>query len=90
MLETKQIRRIEFSKKDLSLEEIVGLIFVNKTSSEFNKELHFVVNFLRKHLDSVRSLGYAKHSNNRISVVLVINEENFTSEELAYIDSISC
>ena len=87
------IRKCCFPAKGLKMEGIARLIYFDKTTREFDQELHNIIDFLRNHPDTIKQIGYKDFldgNKDSICVILKISSTNNLSQtELDYINSIT-
>lgn len=83
----KDIRRISFNKAGYDLEEIIKLIYFDKTSPVLGVDLYVVIDFLRKHSKSILKIGYA--DNNFIRIYLKLEPQELESKEIIILNKFS-
>ena len=89
-MKTYHLKKIKFSRKKETLEEIIRLIYFDKTNYSLqNEELEKIILLLRKHAKAIRSIGYHQDSTYYIRVILKLDADDSTEEELNFLDSLS-
>lgn len=81
------LRTQKFENQGLKLEDYIRLIYFDKTSFNFDNNLHNIISYLRKYSKNIKSIGYENYDNTKIICVkLLFDLDTISLEEINSID----